>query len=83
MRFGETPIDEAAGAILGHSWRAGGINFSKGRRLSDEDIARLKAAGVSSVVAARLDPDDVHEDEAAESVARALAVNELVTQISS
>ena len=73
VRFGETLIDEAAGAILGHSWRAGGINFSKGRRLSDKDIARLKAAGVSSVVAARLDPDDVHEDEAAESVAKALA----------
>jgi molybdenum cofactor cytidylyltransferase len=73
VKFGETPIDEAAGAILAHSWRAGGINFSKGRRLSDEDVGRLRAAGVSSVVAARLDPDDVHEDEAAESVAKALA----------
>ncbi len=49
MRFGETPIDEAAGAILAHSRRAEGINFSKGRRLSAEDVARLKTAGVSSV----------------------------------
>ncbi|HYD08223.1 MAG TPA: NTP transferase domain-containing protein, partial [Reyranella sp.] len=73
MRFGDTPIDEAAGAILAHSWRANGVNFSKGRRLSAEDVARLKAAGATSVVAARLDPDDVHEDKAAESVARALA----------
>ncbi|MBX9944610.1 MAG: molybdopterin-binding/glycosyltransferase family 2 protein [Reyranella sp.] len=73
MRFGETPIDEAAGAILGHSWRSGGINFAKGRTLSPSDVARLKAAGVSTVVAARLDADDVHEDEAAATVAKALA----------
>ena len=73
MRFGDTPIDEAAGAILGHSWRAGGINFSKGRRLSADDVGKLKAAGVATVVAARLDSDDVHEDEAAATVAKALA----------
>lgn len=73
MRFGDTPIDEATGAILGHSWRSGGINFSKGRRLSADDVGKLKAAGVSTVVAARLDADDVHEDEAAATVAKALA----------
>jgi len=73
VRFGETPIDEAAGAILAHSWRASGVNFSKGRRLSAEDVTKLKAAGASTVVAARLDPGDVHEDEAAAAVAKALA----------
>jgi molybdenum cofactor cytidylyltransferase len=73
VRFGDTPIDEAAGAILGHSWRSGGINFSKGRRLSADDVGKLKAAGVATVVAARLDSDDVHEDEAAATVAKALA----------
>ncbi len=73
MRFGDTPIDEAKGAILAHSWRANGVNFAKGRVLSDDDVARLRSAGVSSVVAARLDPDDVHEDEAAATLAKALA----------
>ena len=73
MRFGDTPIDEATGAILAHSWRASGVNFSKGRVLSGEDVEKLKAAGVSSVVAARLDADDIHEDQAAASVAKALA----------
>jgi molybdenum cofactor cytidylyltransferase len=73
VRFGETPIDEATGAILAHSWRANGVNFSKGRILSGDDVAKLKSAGVSSVVAARLDPDDIHEDEASARVARALA----------
>jgi molybdenum cofactor cytidylyltransferase len=73
VRFGETPIDEATGAILAHSRRADGINFSKGRRLSAEDVDKLKAAGVASIVAARLDPDDIHEDQAAEAIAKALA----------
>jgi molybdenum cofactor cytidylyltransferase len=73
VRFGDTPIDEAKGAILAHSWRANGVNFSKGRVLSGDDVAKLKAAGVSTVVAARLDPDDVHEDEAAATLAKALA----------
>ena len=73
MRFGDTPIDEAAGAILAHSWRASGVNFSKGRVLSDEDVEKLKAAGVLSIVAARLDPDDIHEDQAAQTIAKALA----------
>ena len=73
MRFGETPIDDATGAILAHSWRANGINFAKGRRLSAEDVGKLKAAGASSVIAARLDAGDMHEDEAAEKLARALA----------
>ncbi|MFO1158089.1 MAG: molybdopterin-binding/glycosyltransferase family 2 protein [Reyranellaceae bacterium] len=73
MRFGETPIDEATGAILAHSWRANGVNFAKGRVLSGDDVAKLKAAGAASVIAARLDADDVHEDEAAATLARALA----------
>ena len=73
VRFGETPIDEATGAILAHSRRSDGINFSKGRRLSAEDVDKLKAAGVASIVAARLDPDDIHEDQAAAAIAKALA----------
>ena len=73
MRFGETPIDQAAGAILAHSWRANGVNFAKGRVLSGDDVAKLKSAGASTIVAARLDPDDIHEDEAAATLAKALA----------
>jgi len=73
VKFGETPIDEAGGAILGHSWRANGLNFSKGRILSHDDVVKLKAAGAESIIAARLDPEDMHEDEAAATLARALA----------
>ena len=73
MRFGDLPLAEAEGAILAHSIRAGETAFKKGRRLGRDDLAALEAAGVRSVMAARLDPDDVHEDEAARLIAAAAA----------
>jgi molybdenum cofactor cytidylyltransferase len=53
--------------------RAGEVAFRKGRRLSGEDLAALRELGVRSVIAARLEPGDVHEDEAARVVAAAAA----------
>lgn len=72
MIFGVTPVDQAEGAILAHSHRLPGRNMAKGRRLSSDDVALLRQAGVASVIAARLEAGDVHEDEAARSVAAAL-----------
>src|SRR3712207_9457732 len=40
--------------------------------LSPEDVATLAEGGIATVVAARLEPGDVHEDEAAERIARAV-----------
>lgn len=73
MRFGSLPLDEAEGAILAHSLRRDGLSFKKGRRLSAEDVAALRKAGVETVVAVTLDPQDVGEDAAAARVARAVA----------
>jgi molybdenum cofactor cytidylyltransferase len=73
MRFGDLPLAEAEGAILAHSVRAGEVAFRKGRRLSGEDLAALRELGVRSVIAARLEPGDLHEDEAARVVAAAAA----------
>jgi len=72
MIFGPTPLAEAAGAILAHALKRPGIAFKKGRRLSAADIAALRGAGVESVIAARLEPDDVPEDEAAAALAQAV-----------
>ena len=72
MIFGETPLAEAEGALLAHAIARPGIAFKKGRRLSAGDIAALGEAGLESVVAARLEPGDVHEDRAAEAIAEAL-----------
>jgi molybdenum cofactor cytidylyltransferase len=72
MRFGTLPLDEAEGAILAHSFAAGGLRLKKGRVLSRRDLEALAAAGAASVTVARLEAGDLGEDEAAEAVARAL-----------
>ncbi|WP_207462451.1 molybdopterin-binding/glycosyltransferase family 2 protein [Azospirillum sp. SYSU D00513] len=72
MFFGSLPLAEAEGAVLAHSLRAGSLAFKKGRLLSAADLEALRAAGVETVVAAKLGPEDVAEDEAAERIAAAL-----------
>ena len=52
MRFGPVPPDDAVGAILVHSVRLKGAAFKKGRILSTDDVAALKAAGIEHVTAA-------------------------------
>ncbi|MBV8976244.1 MAG: molybdopterin-binding/glycosyltransferase family 2 protein [Alphaproteobacteria bacterium] len=69
MIFGSIAIDDAGGAILAH--RAG--PFRKGRVLSAADIEVLRELGLSAVTAARLESDDVAENEAAGRIARACA----------
>jgi molybdenum cofactor cytidylyltransferase len=73
MQFGSSPVAAAQGGILAHSVRTSGLVFRKGRILSEADIAALIAAGLTSVVIARLEKNDVGEDEAAARLARALA----------
>lgn len=73
MWFGPIPVREAEGAILAHSLKLADGTFRKGRQLTAADIAALEQAGLETVVAARLEPDDLHEDEAAARVAAALA----------
>ncbi len=73
MKFGETPVELAVGAILAHGLACAGRTFKKGRILSDEDIAALQAAGIATLVAARLERGDVGEDEAAHAIGTAVA----------
>ena len=73
MKFGAIPLDEAEGAILAHSVKLDRLALKKGRRLSCEDLATLRAAGAKTVIAAKLEPGDVEEDEAARLVAEAVA----------
>lgn len=73
MQFGPLPLDRAEGAILAHSVRHGRVVFKKGRVLSAADVETLREAGVETVIAARLSPDDVAEDAAAARIAAAVA----------
>jgi molybdenum cofactor cytidylyltransferase len=73
MKFGPTPIEDAEGAVLAHGVRIEGAQFKKGDTLTRERLSDLAAAGVESVVAARLERGDVGENEAALALARRLA----------
>ena len=73
MKFATFPLAEAEGAILAHSIALPKGTLKKGRALGAEEIGRLAAAGHTQVVAAKLEPGDVGEDEAAVRVARAAA----------
>jgi len=77
MRFGPVPLDQATGAILAHSVALPDGRLRKGCTLTDADLTRLRAAGLTEVMAARLDPDDISEDAAAARLARALVPDPL------
>jgi molybdenum cofactor cytidylyltransferase len=72
MIFAEMPLAEAEGALLAHSVRLKDASFRKGRRLSAADIAALAAGGQTTVVAVRLETDDMPEDGAAAAIAAAV-----------
>ena len=70
VKFGPVALDDAQGALLAHSLRLDGGALKKGRVLTAADIAALRGAGYETVTVARLDPNDVGEDAAAETLAR-------------
>ena len=72
MKFGAIPVGEAEGSILAHSVQAGGKRLRKGQVLERGHLEALRRAGMDSIVVARLEADDLHEDAAALTVARAL-----------
>ena len=72
MIFGPTPLSEARGAVLAHTIRLDRRVLKKGTVLEAADIAALQEDGHASVTAARLEPGDVGENEAADRLAQAL-----------
>lgn len=73
------PIEEAVGMVLPHDITEivkdlrKGRAFKKGHIIHPEDIAVLRRLGKEHVYVLNLGPDDVHENEAAQIFARALA----------
>ena len=72
MKFGPVPLAEAEGAILAHSVSLDRGKLKKGVTLGPEDLHRLAETGHDDVVVARLEDDDVTEDDAAGRLARAI-----------
>ena len=73
MKFGTIPLADAKGAILAHSLKIDGKRLKKGRVLSAADVEALRAAAHATVMAARLEPGDFGENDAAAAVAAAAA----------
>jgi len=72
VKFGPVPVEEAVGAILAHSHKLTDGVLKKGIVLEAAHIAQLQESGARTVTVARLVPGDVHENEAALRLARAL-----------
>lgn len=77
MRYGDFEIDDAEGAMLAHSIRLQRGRLPKGRVLGADDLLRLRDAGVRSVVAVKLEADDLGEDDAAAQIANAIELDHL------
>lgn len=73
MFFGDVPTEQANDCILAHSLRVENLRIRKGEILSEELIRNLLANNVDAVTVARLEPGDIHEDEAAHQLANALS----------
>jgi molybdenum cofactor cytidylyltransferase len=77
MKFGKVPVGGAEGAILAHSVSVGSRRLPKGRVLDSADVAAAEAAGLDTLVVARLEHGDIAEDDAAVAVAKAVCGNAL------
>lgn len=73
MKFGPVPIAEALGSTAAHSIRTKECVLRKGTRITEADIAALRAANITEIVAATLEPGDISEDEAASALANVVA----------
>ena len=73
MKFGPVALADASGCVLAHSLRLPDGVLKKGLLLGEGELQRVAAAGIDRVVVARLEPEDVGENDAAAQVAHALA----------
>jgi molybdenum cofactor cytidylyltransferase len=72
MNFARFKIDQLEGAVLAHGFERDGLRLAKGHRLSRDDLSALSAAGVTRLMAAKLDEDDIGENQAAIAIAAAM-----------
>ena len=73
MKFGPVAPDGALGGTAVHSIRQGDLVLKKGTPIGAAEVTALKAAGVTEIMVARLEPGDVSEDQAAADIAAAVA----------
>lgn len=72
MKFGPVPTEACDGAVLAHALNLPDGRIRKGTRLAGADLDRIRAAGITEIVVARLEAGDLDEDAAADRLAAAL-----------
>jgi hypothetical protein len=79
MRYKSIPVEEAVGMVLPHDITEivpgvfKGARFKKGHIVRIEDIPKLKDLGKNHLYVLELEEDELHEDEAALRLAKAVA----------
>lgn len=74
MIFDRLPLSEALGAILAHAVDAGPLGqLKKGTVLDAKSLKAIKEVGQDTVLAAKLEMDDIGENDAANAIATPLA----------
>ncbi len=73
MKFGPVAVGDSVGAIAAHSVRYESFVLKKGEIITRAHVESLRAAGISELVVAQLEGDDVGENDAADALAHALA----------
>ena len=72
MIFGAVPVGAAGGGVVAHAVRRDGLVLKKGDLVGAAQIEALRAAGVETIVVARLEEGDIGENEAARALATAV-----------
>jgi molybdenum cofactor cytidylyltransferase len=73
MKFGPASPADAIGGVTVHTLRQGSLVLKKGTTIGPAEVEALNRAGVKEIVVVRLEAGDVSEDEAAASIAQAVA----------
>lgn len=73
MKFGPASPADAIGGVTVHTLRQGSLVLKKGTMIGPAEVAALTKEGVKEIVVVRLEDGDISEDEAAGSIAKAVA----------
>lgn len=77
MKFGQLSVDDANWHVLARSLRLPEGTFSKGHVLKDCDLARPKQVELRHVTDARMNMDDVGEDQGAWMLGQSIAIEDI------
>ena len=73
MKLVDFALADCLGLALAHRQTSGSGNLKKGTILTAAMVAQLKKDGVTSLICAKPEDGDIHEDMAAERLARAFS----------